>query len=521
MGTMNPAALLLLLVAAAAAAGEPKPVRPFEASSWSTPAAPLDAAVQAAWRKAGIEGAAPCSDEVFLRRAFLDLIGTVPTAEEAARFLEDRRSDRRASLVDALLLREEFADYWAMRWCDALRVKAEFPVNLWPNAVQAYHRWIRESIRDGMPLDRFVRELLTASGSNFREPAVNFWRAVQSREPPALASAVALAFLGERFESWPEPRRAGFAALFSRVAWKPTREWKEEIVLLDPAPAGPLAALFPDGTPVTVEPDVDPRAVFADWLLAPRNPRLARALANRTWAWIFGRGVVEEPDGQRPDHPPSVPGLLEQLEKDLVRSKWDFRAFLRTIVLSRTWQQSPVPRAPAETAAQLFACYPVRRLDAEVLIDALCSVGGSGEKYSSIIPEPFTFIPETSRTIALADGSITSPFLETFGRPSRDTGLASERSNDSSDAQRLHMLNSTDVLRRLQRSPRLREVVSRAGGNRDSVIRGLWLLLLSRLPEPGEAAAAEAYVREGRPPQEAALDLAWALVNTREFQFRH
>lgn len=516
------AAALLLLSGSAALAGDAGPVRPFEASSWPVPETRVDAILAAARRRAGVEGARPCSDEVFLRRAYLDVIGVLPTAAEARAFLEDRRPGRRGALLDALMEREEFADLWALRWCDALRVKAEFPINLWPDAVQAYHRWIRDAIRDEMPYDRFARELLTSSGSCFRDPQVNFQRAVQGRSPEALAAAAALTFMGTRWESLPADRRAGMTALFSRVIRKPTREWKEEIVLDDPAPRGPLEAVLPDGTAVVVPADADPRRAFADWLVSPRNPWFARAAVNRLWAWLFGRGVVEPADDLRPDNPASVPGLLEHLEEELVRSGWDLRRVMRLVLESRAWQQSPIPRAPPAEAERLFACYPVRRLDAEVLVDALCAIGGTGEGYTSIIPEPWTFVPGDRSTVSLADGSITSAFLDLFGRPPRDTGLLSERSSDVSDAQRLHLLNSSDVQRRLRGSRRLVQALYDARGNRPEIVRGIWLAVLSRNPTEEEAAAALAYAREkGRPPAEAAVDLAWALVNTAEFLHRH
>ena len=199
------------------------------------PAAPatIDDVVFGRLKALRIEPAPVAPDAVFLRRAYLDVIGTLPTADEARAFLADRGADRRARLVDSLLVREEFADYWAMKWSEALRVKSEFPINLWPNAVQAYHHWIRASVRENVPVDRFARELLTSSGSNFRVPPVNFYRAVQSREPHAIAAAVALTFMGTRLETWPRARQDDMAAFFSRVGYKSTREWKEEIVFFD------------------------------------------------------------------------------------------------------------------------------------------------------------------------------------------------------------------------------------------------------------------------------------------------
>ncbi|HEY3396941.1 MAG TPA: DUF1553 domain-containing protein [Armatimonadota bacterium] len=497
------------------------PVRPYE-SDVAPAASQIDAAVQVHLRQKGLLPANPCSDEVFLRRVYVDVIGTLPTPTEVTGFLADTRPNKRAAVIDALLQRDEFADYWALKWCDLLRVKSEFPINLWPNAVQAYHRWVREAIRRNEPLDQFARELLTTSGSNFRDPPVNFYRAVQGRDPASLAAAVALTFMGTRLDTWAPAQRANLAVFFSRVAYKKTDEWKEEIVYLNPAPAGPLSATLPDGKTVQIPPDKDPREVFADWLLAPGNPWFARSLANRAWYWFLGRGIVQEPDDIRPDNPPANPELLALLAQDLQDSHYDLRQLFRVILNSRTYQQSCLPRSDQPEAATLFAYYPVRRLDAEVLIDALCWIGGDGETYSSAIPEPYTFLPPSQRTISLADGSITSEFLETFGRPARDTGRELERNNQPTDAQRLYLLNSADVQRRIERSPRLAAMLSAAQGNRAQIISGAYLTVLSRYPTPAEAAAADAYFQTGKEqPQQALADLAWALVNTKEFMYRH
>ena len=505
----------------APAAEEPRP-SPYEAGEWAIAETPLDGIVRAAQAKAGLQPAGPCSDAVFLRRIHLDLTGTLPEPAETRRFLRDADPRKREALVEALLLRPEFADYWSLKWCDLLRVKAEFPINLWPNAVQCYHRWVRDAVRGNMPYDRFARALLTSSGSNFRVPPVNFYRAVQGGEPAALAEAVALTFMGTRVESLSRERRDGMAAFFSRLSRKGTAEWKEEILFPDPAPAGPLAAVFPDGRPVEIAPGTDPRIVFADWLVAADNPWFARAVVNRAWSWFFGRGVVHETDDLRDDNPPSVPGLLEHLQKELILADWDLRELFRRIVLSRTYQQSPLPRGDPGRAGALFACYPVRRLDAEVLADALAWIGGARDSYTSAIPEPFTFLPPDARTIALADGSITSPFLETFGRPARDTGLESERNNRPTAGQSLYLLNSTDVRRRIEESPRLRALIRESRGSRDVFVRGLYETLLSRYPTAEEMRAVERFGLSGdRDSREVTADLAWALVNTGEFLCRH
>ncbi|MFH0965227.1 MAG: DUF1553 domain-containing protein [Planctomycetota bacterium] len=514
--------VILLAAALAARGAELQPTLPFETDARPALDNPIDERVLALLRERGIEPALECSDAVFFRRAHIDVIGTLPEPLEVVKFLRDPRPEKSAELIDALMEREEFADYWTLKWCDLLRVKAEYPINLWPNAVQTYHRWIRDAVRQNRPCDEFVRQLLTASGSNFREPAVNFYRAIQGRTPAAVADAVALTFMGVRLAGWPEERRSAMAAFFSRVAYKGTAEWKEEIVCLDPSPAGPLDAVFPDGKAVRIEPGEDPRRVFADWLLAPENPWFARNIVNRVWAWLMGRGIIHEPDDIRPDNPPANPKLLDYLEKELVKSHYDLRHIYRLILNSATYQQSSIPRSLDPGAEALFARYPVRRLDAEVLIDALCWIGADGESYSSAVPEPFTFIPQTQRTIALADGSITSQFLEMFGRPARDTGLESERNNQSTDAQRLYLLNSSHVELKIERSRRIQRLLRTSRGNRREIIRWLYLAVLSREPMETEVAAAQKYLETSRlNEQQGAVDLAWALVNTKEFLFRH
>jgi hypothetical protein len=501
---------------------------PFDAGMPATPRNAVDEAVFGRLKQLGVQPANLCSDAVFLRRAYLDVIGTIPTADEASVFLADQAADKRRALIDRLLARDEFADYWAMKWGDVLRVKSEFPINLWPNAVQAYHEWIRASIRDSVPYDRFVRTLLTESGSNFRVPAVNFYRAVQGRDPQSLAAAVALSFMGTRVQAWPRERLVNLSAFFSQLGYKPTGEWKEEVVFFDPdkrppsTPAGAaLRVTFPDGTAGQVQPGQDPRAVFADWLAAPGNPWFARAAVNRVWSWLFGRGIVQEPDDIRPDNPPANPDLLALLERELVKSRYDLKAVYRLILDSATYQLSSVARTTAAAGEAQFAYALLRPLDAEVLVDAICQITGTSEQYSSAIPEPYTFVPPDVRSIALGDGSITSTFLETFGRSPRDTGRASERSARPTASQRLYLLNSSDIQRRLQQSTKLQALLQ---GTRDwrEAATALYLAILSRRPTDDELAAAAAYAQKaGANRRVAAIDIAWALLNSAEFRYRH
>jgi Protein of unknown function (DUF1553)/Protein of unknown function (DUF1549) len=480
----------------------------------------IDELVLAGLKAREIAPAALCSDAVFVRRVYLDVIGRIPTAEEAKQFLEDKDPDRRGFLIDRLLVHRDFADYWTMKWCDLLRVKSEFPINLWPNAVQAYHRWIRTGVRDNLPYDQFARELLTSSGSNFRDPPANFYRAVQKKDPSNIARAVALTFMGVRPEGWPKERWAGMETFFSQVGYKQTAEWKEEVVFFDTTRSLKVEdAIFPDGTRATIEADQDPREVFADWLIDPKNPWFTRNIANRAWSWLVGRGIIHEVDDIRPDNPPSNPELLAHLEQELIRAKYDLRRLYRVILNSKTYQASSIPASKHPEAAALFAYYPVRRLEAEVLIDAICQVTGTTEKYSSPIPEPFTYIPESHRSISLADASITSPFLEMFGRPSRDTGLESERNNNFTAAQKLHLLNSAHVHEKIQNGPGMQQFFS-SGSKLEEIADQLYLTILSRYPTEGERAVMADY-RSGGGGRRPALDIAWALMNTAEFLCRH
>ncbi len=517
------AAAILTLVAALAGQGAASEViRSYESREAFLPVQTIDALVLAEFLSRGLQPAHLCSDEVFVRRVYLDVIGTLPRPQEVLRFLRDERPHKRAILIDSLLEREEFADYWTLKWCDLLRVKAEFPINLWPNAVQAYHRWIYEAIRDNKSYDEFVRELLTSSGSNFRVPPVNFYRAIQDTEPSAIAAAVALTFMGARIENWPEERRAGMAAFFERVAYKSTSEWKEEIVYPDPAADGVLKAVFPDGAFVEVSPYEDPREAFADWLIREDNPWFARNIVNRAWAWLLGRGLIHEPDDIRDDNPAVHPDVLAYLEHEFYKSNCDLKHIFRLILNSCTYQQSSIARSDEPEATIFFAHYPVRRLDAEVLSDALSRISGIGEGYSSPIPEPFSFIPKSLPSITLADGSITSQFLEMFGRPSRDTGLESERNNEPTDAQCLHLLNSTHIQNKIERSRNLRRLANTVEQDPSRAINMLYLSVLSRFPTQAELDTADSYLQtDGLTLTEAVGDLLWALINTKEFLYRH
>ncbi|NOX54275.1 MAG: DUF1553 domain-containing protein [Planctomycetes bacterium] len=517
------------------AVGAPKRDNVFERPGRAVPSNQIDEFVFSKLSALGIEPVL-CSDAVFVRRVYLDVIGTLPTADEARRFLRNRSPKRRAALIDELLERPEFAVYWAMKWSDILRIKAEFPINLWPNGAQVYHRWVLDSLAQNKPYDQFARELLTSSGSNFRVGAVNFYRAMQNKTPEGIAITVALTFMGTRADTWPKDKLQGMAAFFAQVGYKPTSEWKEEIVFWDPlgssrlpdsiAPgtavpgisslkarkkakggffnAGvigslpPTEGVFPDGTRIKLPPNRDPREVFADWLIRPENPWFAKAIVNRIWSWLLGRGIIHEPDDIREDNPPSNPELLAYLEKELVEHNWDLKHIYRLILNSSTYQLSSVPRYESSEAIANFASYPIRRLEAEVLIDAINQITGTHDLYTSAIPEPFTFIPKNKRAISIADGSITSTFLALFGRSPRATGMENERGGNKLDApQWLFMLNSRQIQSKLEKGPKLQKIIMARRPPEDT-IEDVYLTILSRFPTKEERQAVFEYLSANR-----------------------
>ena len=420
------------------------------------------------------------TDNVMVRRLYLDLAGRIPTKDEAQAYVYSKSPDKREALMERLLASDDFANYWAMRFCDILRVKSEFPINLWPNAVYVYHARIRAFVAGNEPWDTFGRALLTAQGSDFRDPEVNFFRATDRRTPEGWAEAVAQTFLGIPPARLDPVRRQELAAFFSGVKIKKTREWKEEIVYVD----GP-----------------DRRGELCDRLFGDGRQEVADAFMNGVRAWIFGpEAKTVRNDG----------GELRL--KDI----------LRRILLSDEYAQGSVTGG-----------FPVRRLDAETLDDAFCVLSGSVRNYQSPAPEPFTFLPPNRPTVCIEDGSISSGFLSLFGRPARDTGLRSERGQDVTAKQRLYLFNSGTLHRRLGRiaappdklpdgTPSLFYQLSFPQRVDDLYWR---ILARSATPRERELIVGLWQKRGGGKKKNfkssnLLRDVAWCLVNSKEFLFR-
>jgi len=498
----------------------------------------IDELVFARLEKLGIVPSEVCPDEVFLRRVYLDTIGILPTPDEARAFLADKDPKKRSKLIDQLLQRSEFVDYWTLRWGDLLRIKSEYPVRVWPRGVRTYYNWLRDSIARNKPMDQFARELITASGSNFRVGPANYFRAMPSRDPQSFAETTAVLFMGARIgcarchghptENWALDDVLGMAAFFSKVAIKTTLEWKEEVVFLNPwgqvyhpKTRAVVKPKFLGGETLEMPPEEDPRPKFADWLTSPQNPWFARALANRVWFWLLGRGIVHEPDDLRETNPASHPELLDYLAQELVAHKYDLKHLFRLVLNSKTYQLSSKPTPSNRGDLVHFSHYPLRRLGAEQFLDAVCQVTGTTEEFASWIPVPPTILPRGARAAQIFDGDIKHPFLDLFGRPSRDTPYECQRNLDSSVRQSLHLLNSDHFEGKIAGSQTLQRLLQ-ANRPDAEIVDELYLAALARFPRPDEKAKALEYLAKKKDARaQAVQDLCWAILNTKEFMFNH
>jgi hypothetical protein len=490
----------------------------------------LDRLVDAKLERLNIVPSAICTDEEFLRRVSLDVIGTLPTPGEVRSFLADARPDRRQQVVDSLLRRPEYAEYWALKWSDLLRVDRRA---LGFKQTYDYYSWIRDSFAENKPYDQFVRELIGAEGLLTESPAGFLYKA--DTDPGKIGSTIAQVFLGVRiacaqchhhpYDQWSQTDYCGIQAFFTQLAFKPTPRG-EMLASLATTPTrhprtGEEVYAHVLGAPnPTRSPAGDRRKLLAEWMTAADNPWLARCLVNRVWSHFLGRGIVEPVDDFRLTNPPSNPELLNALAASFVEHHYDLHSLIRTITASRTYQLSSEPNATNDRDDQNYSRALFRRLDAEVLLDAICQTTGIGEKFRGI--------PRGGRAIDLWDNESPHYFLKLFGRPVRVTACECERSAEPSVSQVLHVLNS----------PNIHAKLSDAGGqiatlaNRfadDAVLASeIYLTFYGRYPSTDERRAAVEYLKSSDDTKnhasdrrKAAEDLAWSLMNTVEFLFNH
>ena len=495
----------------------------------------LNAILSADWKKHKLSEVPAASDYIFLRRAMLDTRGILPRPWEINKFAADKSTDKRVKLIESLLDSKEYAELMAMRYSDMFRIKSEFPINLWPNAVQAYHHYFLNNARHDRSFYTVTRELLTSNGSNFRVPAANFFRASANRTPSGLAQSTMLSLLGMRYENLSDNRKKAFEGFFQCIKFKSTDEWKEEIVYNDNT-AKIIKAGTPDGIDFTLKtPENDPRKYLADWMTSPSNRYFARAYVNRVWSWIFGKGIADPADdmplpqsfwdkitlSSAPGQQPSNPELLDFLADFFVKNNGSTKKLFKLIMSSKAYNANwKTVKAEQTLAEKRFAVYPVRRLDSEVFVDILSSVLGTFESYSSVIPEPFTYLPRGTRAVQIADGSISSRMLDSFGRPPRDSGRISERKRIIDDAQRLFLMNSGWIYNNAGKFQK-NHFSKKTKLNFNSKINLVYLVILSRPVTETELNIIKRYDRNLSLRGMLWNDLVWSLVNSKEFIYQH
>ena len=483
----------------------------------------IDAQVNRRLQQLNILPSPGCSDTDFLRRAYLDIIGTLPTADEAQEFLNDQNPARRAVLVEQLLKRPEYADYWALKWSDLLRVNRR---ELGHKRAFEYYKWIRDSFAENKHFDQFARELLTAEGPISDNPAAQFYKVVN--QPDKMAAAVSQVFLGTRiecaqchhhpFDRWSQTDYYGMQAFFTQVSFKASQRGEVIQAAADAKSIHPrsgneifahaLDTQVPDSSPAG-----DRRKLLADWMTAKDNPMFARNLVNRAWAHFMGRGLVEPVDDFRVTNPPSNPELLNALAQSFIDSGFDFQQLIRTITASQAYQRSSIVNETNELDEQNYSRFLFKQLDAEVLLDAVCQSTGVEEK--------FRFVPKGSRAIQLWDSNAEHYFLKIFGRPVRASACECERVSEPTVSQVLHVLNSPEIQAKLSHQAGRLAALQKANSQDEPLVQQLYLTFFSRPPTEEEKKVALDYLKTQPDRQRATEDIAWSMMNSLEFLFNH
>ena len=483
----------------------------------------IDTLVQKKLDKLHLLPSEVCSDEVFVRRVYIDLIGLVPTPEERAAFLADRDPKKREKLVDSLLERKDFRDLWVMKWAELLQIRTVNGISA--KALKLYDGWLRERIRSGATIDQVLTEVLPAIGGTFENPAANYYQT--ETDPNLLAENIAQVFLGTRiqcaqchnhpFDRWTMDDYYGFAAFFAQVGFKNAADPRELTVynlgsgeVKHPVDDRDVPPQFLGGERPTIQKGQDRRAVLAKWLASPENAAFARNLANITWAQFFGKGIVHPVDDMRISNPPSNPELLDELGRRLASYRFDIKKLVRDIVLSRTYQLSTAKNASNALDERNFARQSVRRMRAEVLLDSINRITEVEERYAGV--------PAGGRAIEIPDGVTRNYFLTTFGRASRRTACACEVKTNPTLSQALHLLNGETTNAKIAEGRVVEKLLSK-GLAPLAVAEQLYVRTLGRVPTASEKAKIAARLEASTDKKEALEDLFWALLNTNEFLF--
>jgi hypothetical protein len=499
----------------------------------------VDDHVAKKWRELGLVPSDVCPDEVFIRRAYLDVTGTLPTPKQVTEFVANTAADKRDKLIDALLETPEYTYYFANKWADVLRVKRRGEQNR-AQGTFAFHGWIRDAITADMPYSEFVRNILGASGDEAKNPPTVWFKELE--KPEQFVDDVAQVFLGQRlacaqchhhpYEKWSQDDYWGLAAFFGRVGRKevskpsvnPNVDMRQQIVFTKTSGSvtnkrsGKPAAIKPlDGEPMEVSADDDPRHKLVDWMTDPKNPFFAKAVANRYWAHFFGRGIVDPLDDMRVTNPPTNPELLDALAKDLVDNKYSLKSLIKTICKSRTYQLSAVPNEWNKHDKHAYARYYPKRLQAEVLLDAVNQVTESATSFGGLPKDR----NGPRRALQLPDESFSSYFLDVFGRPQRISACECERVSEANLAQALHLLNSDEVQGKVTNGGRVASLTKADDKRPDAErVEELFLWAFGRKPTENDLKVSLAHIAKHEKNKRTAYEnILWALLNTKEFQF--
>jgi hypothetical protein len=491
----------------------------------------IDEAVYARLKEQGIAPSEGCNDAEFVRRSSLDAIGVLPTPEQVREFLADAAPDKRARWVDRLLESPAYADYWATKWGDLLKPNTQ-RVGVKP--VYLLDHWLRDSLRKNKPYDQFVREILTAQGSTHNFGPVVLFR--DRREPADAGALVSQVFLGVRMEcarchhhpneKWSQEDFYQLAACFGQVKRKGqgiSAPISGEAEFIWHAPGGEvkhpvsgetLKPKPPDGPVLNLENGRDPRAALVDWMTSRDNPFFARAIVNRMWGELTGRGIVHPVDDFRASNPPSNERLLDALAKDFVEHKYDLKHLIRTIMASRVYQLSSEPNESNVADTRNFSRSYRRRLPAEVLLDAVSDLTG--------VPDSFDGLPPGARAVHTWNNKLDSNFLDAFGRPNSSADCPCERDRSPSLVQALHLMNATRLHAKIA-SPEGRAArLAKSEAPPEEIVKELYLAAYSRLPDEEELTIArQAFAADGATRQSATEDVMWALINSAEFVLNH
>lgn len=467
----------------------------------------------------------PCSDSEFLRRVYLDTLGVLPTVPETEAFLKNESPAKRAELIDELLERPQFADFWGLKWADLLRVNNK---NMSTAGVHKFHRWIVAAIRDNMPYDQFVEQLLTSQGSTFANPPANYFRAATDTND--CVETTSQIFLGIRiqcakchnhpFERWTQDNYYGIGAFFNRVQRKKTATPDEMVVFMgrsgevtQPRTGEQMKPWLPLAGSVDVPGDEDRREVFVDWLRGKENPLFAQAAVNRIWGHLMGRGIVEPVDDFRASNPPSNERLIQALAKDFIESGFDRKHIIRTILNSQTYQLSSKKNDLNASDTKYFSHSGTRMLSAEQLLDAICQVTDVQETYAGL--------PDGTKATQLPSPDVNNYFLKVFGQPAREMACQCERSSDSNLSQALQMINGPLVHGKLRsEGVRFRKLIA-DGKQDDEIVRQIYLSALCREPSEQELTAAVKHIGAQEQRELGLEDVCWAVLNAKEFLFQH